>query len=276
MKYKISILMPALNEEKNIQRAIQLVLDSFSILNIQGEIVVINDGSRDKTELKVKAMQRIHSNIKLVSHPKNQGVGASYWTGLKVAEGELITWMPGDGETDCYETLRYLPLLQHVDIVIPFIYNRNVRSFWRKQISKAYKLIINLTFGTLLNYMNGATIYRKCVLDQIDLKTKGFFFQVELLMKSIQLGYLYAEVPCALRQRISGKSKALTLQSFLNVVRDYIITTVAIYKTKNILEGQKLHPDSVTARRRNDLELKPEVSPVRVKPRSTEKFHEAH
>lgn len=245
--------MPALNEEKNIHRAIHLVLEAYAQFKFNGEIIVVNDGSRDQTAVIVKELQKQYSNVKLVSHEKNRGVGASYWSGYKVAEGELITWMPGDGETNCAETLRYTPLFEHVDIVVPYIYNNGVRSLTRRIVSKLYKLIINMSFGTLLNYMNGATIYRKCVLDQIDLQTKGFFFQVELLMKSIQMGYLYAEVPCALNQRMSGKSKALTLKSFINVSRDYIYTTISIYKTKKQFEVRPLHPSSKTAQRWSEI-----------------------
>lgn len=255
MKYKISILMPALNEEKNIQASIQSVLDAFAQLKINGEIVVINDGSRDRTAQKVEEKQKDYKNIKLVSHTKNRGVGASYWTGLKAAEGEIITWIPADGEASCYESLRYLPLMDHVDLVVPYIFNRQVRGVWRNILSRIYKRIINLTFGTLLNYTNGATIYRKCVLDGMELKTKGFFFQVEMLMKSLQAGYLFAEVPCSLNRRISGRSKALTLRSLMSVSKGYFSTTWVIYKNKWSDNRLKVHPDSVTARRWAEVDM---------------------
>ena len=64
-----------------------------------------------------------------------------------------------------------------------------------------YKGIINLSFGMLLNYMNGAAMFRKSILRDYNLQNTGFFFQTELLIKSIKKGYLYAEVPCALKKR---------------------------------------------------------------------------
>ena len=67
--------------------------------------------------------------------------------------------------------------MEHVDIVIPFIYNRNVRSWKRRMLSKFYKGIINLSFGMLLNYMNGTVLYRKSVLQNITLKSSGFFIR---------------------------------------------------------------------------------------------------
>lgn len=251
MQYKISIIMPALNEEDNISKAIENVVNSFNRLNVFGEIVVVNDGSTDRTKEIVDSLMKQYPFIQLVCHDTPKGIGASYWDGIWKAKGEIVTMLPGDAENDAYETLRYLPLMDHVDIVIPFIYNQNVRSWKRRMISKFYKGIINLSFGMLLNYMNGAVMYRKCVLQNITLKSSGFFYQTELLIKSIRNGYLYAEVPCALQQRLSGKSKALTFKSLRKVIRGYLTTMASVYifDTKN----KHIVPDSVTALRHKQL-----------------------
>lgn len=246
--------MPALNEEKNVSSAVENVVESFKRLNVPGEIVVINDGSTDRTGAIVEGLMKKYPFIQLVCHEKPQGVGASYWDGIWKSEGEIVTMIPGDGENDTYEILRYLPLMDHVDIVIPFIYNRNVRSWRRRLISKLYKGIINLSFGMLLNYMNGNVIYRKCILQDITLKSGGFFYQTELLIKTLKHRYLYAEVPCALQQRGGGKSKALTFKSLLRVIRGYLymVGTVYLFNNKN----RRIVPDSVTALRHRKLEEK--------------------
>ena len=254
MKHKISVIMPALNEENNLAGAIENVIEAFRKLGVSGEIVVVNDGSTDRTAAIVEGFKGKYPFIQLIHHDKPQGIGASYWDGIWKSEGEIVTMIPGDGENDTYEVLRYLPLMDHVDIVIPFIYNRNVRSWSRRLISKLYKGIINLSFGMLLNYMNGNVIYRKCILQDITLKSRGFFYQTELLIKCIKGGYLYAEVPCALQQRGSGRSKALTFKSLLRVIRGYLymVGTVYLFNNKN----RRIVPDSVTALRYRKLEGK--------------------
>lgn len=246
--------MPALNEENNIANAIENVVEAFHKLGVSGEIVVLNDGSTDRTAAIVEGFMGKYPFIQLICHEKPQGIGASYWDGIWKSEGEIVTMIPGDGENDTYEVLRYLPLMDHVDIVIPFIYNRNVRSWSRRLISKLYKGIINLSFGMLLNYMNGNVIYRKCILQDITLKSRGFFYQTELLIKTLKHGYLYAEVPCALQQRGSGRSKALTFKSLLRVIRGYLymVGTVYLFDKKN----RRIAPDSVTALRHRKLEEK--------------------
>ncbi|MDO8140939.1 MAG: glycosyltransferase family 2 protein [Candidatus Brocadiales bacterium] len=251
MQYKISVIMPALNEENNISQAVENVIKSFDQLDVHGEIVVVNDGSTDRTREIVEELIEKYPFIQLICHDKPKGIGASYWEGIVKSRGEIVTMLPGDAENDAHEILCYLPLMEHVDVVIPFIYNQNVRSWKRRMISKFYKGIINLSFGMLLNYMNGSVMYRKCALQNITLKSSGFFYQTELLIKSIKSGYLYAEVPCALQQRMSGKSKALTFKSLRKVTRGYLSTMAAVYVFDR--KRKPIVPDSVTALRHSQL-----------------------
>lgn len=243
--YKITVIMPALNEEKNIVRAADNVMGSFGKVGIPGEIIVVNDGSTDGTGSAVEGLAKKYPFIRLITHDKPQGIGASFWEGIKKSKGEIVTMVPGDGENDAYEILRYLPLMSHVDVVIPFVYNANVRSLKRRMLSKLYKGIINLSFGMLLNYMNGTVMYRKCVFHNIDLKAKGFFYQTELLIKCLKNGYLYAEVPYMLKKRGSGGSKATTLKSLIGVMRGYLTVMASVY-LGNKTNGH-VSPDSVTA-----------------------------
>jgi len=247
MNGMISVIVPALNEANNIGRALDNILDAFTKINCKGEIIVVNDGSTDATEAVVRDLMVDLPIIKLLCHDTPKGIGGSFWHGVNESSGEYAVLISGDGENDCYEILRYLPVMDHVDIVIPFWYNTEVRSWQRRYLSKLYKGIINLTFGLLLNYMNGTVMYRKCVLKNLNLKSTGFFYQPELLIKAIKCGYLYAEVPCELKQRLDGKSKALNIKSLLQVVSGYISTVAAVYFFNP--EKKVIAPGSVTAMR---------------------------
>ena len=246
---KISIIIPALNEEENIVQAIENVEKALKEINETGEIIVINDGSSDKTSTLVQEMIRKNSFISMFHHETSKGVGASVWHGIMESKGEIITWMPGDAENDAFETLRYITLMDDVDIVIPFIYNKEVRTKTRRILSKIYKGIINLSFGMLLNYMNGAVMFRKSILQDYNLHNTGFFFQTELLVNSIKKGYLYAEVPCALKKRKKGRSKALSINSLFIVMMGYIRMLQSVYFTNN--ENKDIDHDSLTYIRRS-------------------------
>jgi len=220
--YRITAVMPSLNEEKNLVAAVGNVLDSYQRMGITGEVVIVNDGSSDETGKIAEGLKASHPGVQVIHHESPQGIGGSFWDGVKAARGEVVVMIPGDGENDAAEILRYLPLMDQVDVVVPYVFNRQVRSKARRKISNLYRGIINITFGTTLNYMNGTVLYRKCILEQVELNARGFFYQTELLIKCIRAGYLYAEVPYALLQRATGRSKATSLRSLKAVMQAYL------------------------------------------------------
>lgn len=252
-KYDISVVMPALNEEADVERAVNETLAAFQKLKINGEIVLINDGSKDMTPKIADRLKAQYPNLQVIHHDKPHGIGGSFWEGAHAAKGDVVTMLPGDGENDPIEILRYFPLMKEVDIIVPFVYNVEVRGANRRWVSRTYKAIINLTFGLLLNYMNGTVVYRKSVLESLTLNSRGFFYQTELLIKAIRKGYLYAEVPYALGTRTSGRSTALTMRSFRKLSLDYLKTVYSVYFAHRH-ETLRYPENSVTGQRRERLE----------------------
>ena len=98
--------MPALNEEKNILDAVNNTLKSFDDFGINGEIIVINDGSRDKTKALADEVMKKDSRVRLINHDTPRGIGASFWDGVDNANGDMVTMLPGDNENDPWEILR--------------------------------------------------------------------------------------------------------------------------------------------------------------------------
>src|SRR5262245_35270872 len=115
----VTIVMPALNEERNIQAALHNTLTTFDALGIAGEVLVINDGSTDQTGALIAAEMEKDTRIRTIRHETPQGVGASFWDGVDHAHGAFVCMLPGNAENDAREILCYFPLLEHVDIVIP-------------------------------------------------------------------------------------------------------------------------------------------------------------
>jgi glycosyltransferase involved in cell wall biosynthesis len=229
----ISVIMPALNEEKNILAAIDSVLRAMDTHQIEGEIIVVNDGSTDGTEKLVSDVMIKDKRVKMIKHEKPHGIGASFWGGVCTAECNVVIMLPGDNENDPLEIFRYFRLLEHVDIVIPFVFNREVRSIFRNALSFVFRFIINTTFLVNFHYTNGTVLYRKAVLNKLKYKSKGFFFQTDILVRLIKKNYLFAEVPYKLGVRDDGKSKAMSFPSLINVARGYLRLVKDIYFNKD-------------------------------------------
>ncbi len=249
----ISVIMPALNEERNIEAAIRTTLKAFDDMNLDGEIRVVNDGSTDGTEAIVRRMMEQDARVKILCHEKCKGIGASFWDGVDGSSKEAVIMLPGDNENDPWECFRYHSLLDHVDIVIPFVFNRATRSGFRNFLSYAYQFIINLSFFTFFNYTNGTVLYRRCILQDLPNRSAGFFYQTDMLVRlTKERGYLFAEVPYRLGTRLEGKSKAVSFRSLRRVFREYLRLAGDHYFKKHLVSVLPYPQDSMTHQRRGE------------------------
>ena len=218
----LTVVMPALNEEANIEAAVHATLGAFDRMGIKGELVVVDDGSTDQTGQRVRRLMAGEERLRLLRHERPWGVGASFWDGVGQARGEFLCWLPGDNENDPGEIFRYFSLLQHVDFIVPFVYNRCVRSRFRNAISFLFRTIINTSFAVNFNYTNGTVMYRRRVLEELNYHCTSFLFTTDILVRLSRRGYLFAEVPYCLHQRSAGRSRALTFRSLTQVMAGYL------------------------------------------------------
>ena len=124
---------------------------------------------------RMDTMGRLMESSEMISHTSPHGIGASFWDGVDHSMNETISMLPGDGENNPGEIIRYLNLLNHVDMVIPFVFNPQVRPLWRSALSFIYRFIINTTFLVNFNYTNGTVLYRKTVLEALSIRNQSFF-----------------------------------------------------------------------------------------------------
>ena len=102
----LSVIMPALNEENNIGAALSNTLKALDDFDIDGEVVVVNDGSNDKTSQLIRTAMQEDKRIRMIAHDTSKGIGASFWDGVDDARGEVVIMIPGDNENDPWEIFR--------------------------------------------------------------------------------------------------------------------------------------------------------------------------
>jgi glycosyltransferase involved in cell wall biosynthesis len=249
-EYQVSVVITALNEERNVLAAIDSAFKAFKDYGINGEVVFINDGSTDSTGRVVAQKYGADPRLQSITHEAPHGVGGSFWEGVDIARGEAVCWLPGDNESDPWEIMRYYPLLEHVDMVIPFIFNTAVRPASRRFISQLYVQIINHTFGTSFNYTNATILYRKSIFRMLPSRVSSFFFQTDALVRLVKAGCLYAEVPARLGVRDAGESKALSLKSFRKVAGAYLRLVWDYYMKGGGAVAREFPKDTQTYKRR--------------------------
>lgn len=217
----ITVVIPALNEEKNIEKTLASVHDTCRRLKLSFQTIVVDDGSRDETPKILKRLKADYPAISVITHKRPLGIGGAFIAGVQKAKGEAVVIIPGDNENQPEDILRFLHLLQHVDIIVPFVHNADLRDRWRRLISSIYRFIISFSFGTTLNYYNGTVIYRTRLIRPLPVGSRGFFYQAEILIRALRQGALFAEVPVLLNNRTHGKSKAISFRSLRGVIIDF-------------------------------------------------------
>ena len=99
-----------------------------------------------------------------------------------------------------------------------------------------------------LNYTNGTVFYRRAILEDVELRSAGFFYQAELLARLIRKGYMYAEVPNILKLRKGGATKAIKMKALVKVIGDYLNMMYAFHVSgrKTAGEYKDLNRNSIT------------------------------
>lgn len=221
----ISVIVTALNEEKNVYPFLTRLKNFLEVHHISHEVIFVDDGSTDKTFLELNRFQN-WNNLKTLRLAKNRGSGGAIKEGLKVAQGEWYAWLPCDLEILPEELLKPYQLIQNnLDLIITyFATGRESRSWNRRMMSLFFTSILNLTFGLRLPYYNGLSLIRRSLMSPDKVASNGFFFHAELLIRTLCRTHQFTIVPIHLSPRLAEKPKALKFKVFKDVVMCFMRT----------------------------------------------------
>lgn len=217
---RLSICVPALNEEENLEGAIEDLRVTLSELVEGLELIIVDDASADSTGVLADRIAAECPGVRVIHHAVRQGLGGCYRDALAVASGEYFSWFPGDHENLAEEFVKCLPYLGDGCIVTTHHRGQDPRSPLRRLVSCGYTWIINAFFGLHLRYYNGLTIFPVVALRSIRLYSRGFLLTAETIVKTIRLGYRVVELSAPLGRRRLGRSSALSPASFAQMAKD--------------------------------------------------------
>jgi glycosyltransferase involved in cell wall biosynthesis len=228
----ISFLICAFNEEDNIEDTYKTIIDSLQSAKINSyQIVIINDGSSDLTEEKIKKIVNNDNNVMFETNNVNLGYGYSLTRGLKLINYEKFMIVPGDNDLSKGTILSGLKNLKQADMVMMFPINTDNRNKTRNIVSILYRLIFLIFFDCNVNYINSPCIYPTKKLKDLYLHSKRFSIISEINTKLLKSDISYCEVPTffsvSLRER-----KTVTLKNLYDVILSFLKLFVEI-KIKN-------------------------------------------
>lgn len=225
---QLSVFFPAYNEEANLENTVNKTIPILKDIAQKWEIIIINDGSKDNTEAKAKALIKKYPkyDIKLVNHHPNRGYGAAFKSGIYNAKYDWITFTDADGQFD-FNDIKDLISTQKktkADLVIGYYLNRQV-SKATIITSKMWELVIFLLFGLKVRDIDCAfKLFKKEVVDTIPKleAERGAFISSEFLIKSKKAGFKISQVGVHHYPRIEGKATGRNIKVIIKSFSDLL------------------------------------------------------
>lgn len=224
----LSIVIPMWNEQSYIERAVRAVTEACERLKALGEIldhevVIVDDASTDASPALAEAMAAADPRIVVVHHTANRKLGGSIRTGLTTVTGDLVLYTDADLPFDLVELDRACRILRtyEADVVSAYRHDRTGEGPRRAAYSWGYNLLVQWFFATRLRDINFAfKLVRRCVLDEVELKSEGSFIDAELLIRAQRLGFSVVQIGVDYFPRTRGVSTLSSRAVIAGIVRE--------------------------------------------------------
>jgi glycosyltransferase involved in cell wall biosynthesis len=195
---ELSVFLPAYNEETNIGPVALKILSILPEIAEDFELIIIDDGSKDKTERLAEGLSKKDSRVRCICHGENRGYGAALRSGLYESKFEWISFTDADGQFDFSEIKLFIEKQRqtNADLIIGYYLKRAV-PFYRKINSLLWKILIFLLFGLRVRDIDcGFKLISKKVIESIPTleSERGAFISTELLIKAKKRGFKIVEV----------------------------------------------------------------------------------
>ena len=218
----ISVFLPCYNEQDNIARTVQQSLGVLEKLDADFEVIIVNDGSTDKTGQIADQIAKQNKNVKVVHHPENLGYGAALQSGIKAATKKLVFYTDGDGQFDINEMPSLLPLIKQYDIVCGYRINRQ-DNLIRKINGWCWTKLVCLLFGMKVRDIDCAfKLYKREIFDDIKLSSSGALISAEILARALRKGYSLTQKGVHHYPRTAGAQTGANLRVILRAFKELI------------------------------------------------------
>jgi glycosyltransferase involved in cell wall biosynthesis len=202
---EISAVMPAYNEEANLEQSVGRMASALNAFTRGFEIIVVDDGSQDGTAALLERLKAAHPNLRVIRHPANRGYGAALRSGFDAARFSWIFLMDADNQFDPAEVELLLARAADADIVAGY---RKLRRdpLLRRLNAWAFFTMVRLLFGRLVRDVNCAfKLLRRDLIVRMALHSEGALINTEILVLARQLQARVVEVPVHHYPRTAGK-----------------------------------------------------------------------
>ncbi|MGA2968145.1 MAG: glycosyltransferase family 2 protein [Candidatus Levyibacteriota bacterium] len=232
---ELSIFFPFWNEQDNIEDVIKKAIPVAQKVADKWEIIMVDDGSADKTPEIGQRLAKQDSRLSVVSHEKNRGYGAALKTGFARAKYNLVVFNDGDGQFDFSEVTKFLERIENTDMVIGFR-KRRLDNPFRHLLMNMLKVWDLVLFGFHFKDIDcGFKLFKKEALNKIlPFQSEGAMITTEILAKAQKAHLKIVQVEVSHYPRIYGNQSGGNLRVILRAVKESLL----LWKDLNLNYGR--------------------------------------
>jgi len=220
-KISISVFFPAYFDEGNIAKVVENAVKVLEELKLKDyEVIVIEDGSPDKTGEVADEMARKYEKVRVIHHENNMGYGATLKDGFTSSKMDYVFYTDGDNQFDLEEFKRFVALIPFADVIVGYRKKKQY-SLYRKFTSLSYNYLLKLIFG--LDYWDidcAFKLFKRDLFDKIQINSVDAFIDAEIMLKAKLLGYKSIEMGVTHLPRIDGVSTGARPSVILRTIRE--------------------------------------------------------
>jgi glycosyltransferase involved in cell wall biosynthesis len=217
---RVSLFFPVFRDEKSVRNVAEKALKLLSELCTDYEIIIVDDGSPDRSGEIADELAREHDSIRVIHHGKNLGYGSAVRSGLAASRFEYICLTDGDDEYEVEDFRKLLKLRDRYDLIITFRYKKiysNTRIFVSWVYNKLLRLLFRMPFRDV---STGLRMIRKSVIEDLELESTSPFVGAEIAIKTMLKGHAVGEVGIQTFPRAFGKGATVSVSNILATMLD--------------------------------------------------------
>ena len=221
MAPSLSVVLPMRNEEPYVQRVISAARAGASAVSGDYEILVVDDASTDRTRELAEALAGKDHRVRVLHEPQGGGLGASLRAGYRAATKELVLYSDADLPFDFDEVPRAVRLLeyQEADVMTAYRFDRTSEGALRTLYTLAYSALVRTLFGLRLRDINFSfKLFRRTLLEGIELRSQGSFIDAEFLVRARNAGARIIQMGVDYFPRTRGHSSLASPRVILGIL----------------------------------------------------------
>jgi len=223
MPPSLSVVIPMYNEEAYVERSVAAARAALEEMGADWEIVIVDDASTDGTGARADRLAAADPRVRAFHNPVNRRLGGTLRAGYAAATKDLIFYTDADLPVDFGELPRAVRLLeyQQADLLAGYRFDRTSEGLHRALYTIGYHVVIRLLFGLRIRDVNFAfKLFRRSLLQRIELKSEGSFIDAELLLRARKAGAVMIQLGVDYFPRTRGPSKLSSLGVIAAILRE--------------------------------------------------------